>query len=226
MPRREEFAEALRCLGCVLGGDHPIMDGQKHRISVEGEKFSEKAGAGFYGGYLDGHPAGYIKNNKTGIDMKWKSRGYVLYPEQKAQMQADSAAKLQARQAAQADAQEHAAQRVVRKMADLVPALQPTPYMRAKGIEPRPGVFTDKDGRTTCIPATDVDGKLWTMQYIQEDGTKRFAKNSRKEGCFHVVGRQGCACPGARVGYRRRHCYGQQPVAIAGFCHRRGVRLG
>jgi putative DNA primase/helicase len=26
------------------------------------------------------------------------------------------------------------------------------------------------------------------MQYIREDGTKRFAKNSRKEGCFHVIG--------------------------------------
>lgn len=25
------------------------------------------------------------------------------------------------------------------------------------------------------------------MQYIQEDGIKRFAKNSRKEGCFHPV---------------------------------------
>jgi putative DNA primase/helicase len=33
-----------------------------------------------------------------------------------------------------------------------------------------------------------ANGKLWTMQYIREDGTKRFAKNSRKEGCFHVVG--------------------------------------
>lgn len=26
------------------------------------------------------------------------------------------------------------------------------------------------------------------MQYIQADGTKRFAKESRKEGCFHVIG--------------------------------------
>ena len=25
------------------------------------------------------------------------------------------------------------------------------------------------------------------MQYIQEDGTKRFAKDGRKEGCFHAV---------------------------------------
>ena len=31
-------------------------------------------------------------------------------------------------------------------------------------------------------------GKQWAMQYIQEDGTKRFAKDSKKEGCFHPVG--------------------------------------
>ena len=38
------------------------------------------------------------------------------------------------------------------------------------------------------MPGYDVDGKLWTVQYIKEDGTKRFAKDSRKHGCFHVVG--------------------------------------
>jgi phage/plasmid primase-like uncharacterized protein len=73
-------------------------------------------------------------------------------------------------------------------MADLVPVAQPTPYMQAKGIEAQPGVFTDKEGQKTYIPATDANGKQWTMQYIQEDGTKRFAKDSRKEGCFHAVG--------------------------------------
>lgn len=188
MTPQEEFAEALRSVGCVVSGEHPIMDGQKHRISVEGEKHSEKAGSGFYVGHLDGHPAGYIKNNKTGIDMKWKSKGYALDPEQKAALQAEAAAKLQAREAEQARLQEATAQRVGRQMADLVPVARPTPYMQAKGIEPQPGVLTDKEGQKTYIPATDVDGKQWTMQYIQEDGTKRFAKDSRKEGCFHVVG--------------------------------------
>jgi putative DNA primase/helicase len=38
------------------------------------------------------------------------------------------------------------------------------------------------------VPGYDADGKLWTVQYIKEDGTKRFAKESRKHGCFHVVG--------------------------------------
>jgi len=35
--------------------------------------------------------------------------------------------------------------------------------------------------------AADVDGRQWTMQYIREDGSQRFAKNSRKEVCFQVV---------------------------------------
>ena len=38
------------------------------------------------------------------------------------------------------------------------------------------------------VPGYDVEGKLWTVQYIKEDGTKRFARESRKHGCFHVVG--------------------------------------
>ncbi|HHW4681391.1 MAG TPA: toprim domain-containing protein, partial [Xylella taiwanensis] len=84
--------------------------------------------------------------------------------------------------------QEDAAQRVVKQMADLVPVIVPTPYLKAKGITPQTGVYTDRDGQKTYIPAIDSDGKQWTMQYIQEDGTKRFAKGSRKEGCFHPIG--------------------------------------
>jgi putative DNA primase/helicase len=60
--------------------------------------------------------------------------------------------------------------------------------MRDKGIAPQPGALTDKDGEKTYLPATDAQGKQWTMQYIQEDGSKRFARDSRKEGCFHAVG--------------------------------------
>lgn len=186
MKPEEEFAQALHSLGCLVEGEHPIMDSGKHRIAVEGDK--KNVQSGFYVGHLDGHPAGYIKNNKTGIDMKWKAKGYVLDPEQKAHMRAAAAAKMQARDAEQSKLQEQAAQRVGRQMADLIPVIQPTPYMLAKGIKPQDGVFTDKDRQKTYVPAIDADGKQWTMQYIQEDGTKRFAKDSLKEGCFHVIG--------------------------------------
>ncbi|MBV8634293.1 MAG: DUF1738 domain-containing protein, partial [Burkholderiaceae bacterium] len=188
MPPREEFAEALRSVGCVVGGAHPIMDGKKHRISVEGEKFSENSGSGFYVGHLDGHPAGYIKNNKTGMELTWKSKGYALDEEQKALLAAEAAAKLQQRDANLSKHQAQAAARVARQCEKLVPVTSPTSYMQAKGIAPQEGALTDKDGKKTYLPAIDAEGKLWSMQYIQEDGTKRFAKDSRKEGCFHAVG--------------------------------------
>jgi len=174
------------------------MDGQKHRITVQGEKYSENSGSGFYVGHLDGHPAGYIKNNRTGAEMRWKSKGYALSDAQKAQLRADSANKLHARTADQSRLHEDAAQRVAQQLATLVPVAEPTPYMQTKAITAQPGVFSDARKHTTFVPATDADGKLWTLQYIQADGTKRFAKGSRKEGCFHVVGGYG-ALPKAPV---------------------------
>jgi len=186
MSPREEFAEAMKSLGCVVSGDHPIMDGKKHRVSVEGDKKGERAG--FYVGHLDGHPAGYISNNRTGVDMKWKSKGYSLDPAEKAKLQAEAAEKLAARAAELEQAQEATAERVSKQTANLMPATEQTPYMQNKGIQPHPGVLTDAEGKKTYIPAHDEKGKQWTMQYIQEDGTKRFAKDSRKEGCFHIVG--------------------------------------
>ena len=190
MTPREEFAEAMRSAGLFTGsnaqGDHPIMDGKRHRVPVEGGKKSTLDG--FYVGHLDGHPAGRIINNKTGTDITWKSKGYALSDQEKAKLQAEAAEKLAQRAAEQDKLQEATAQRVGRQMPDLVPVEQPTPYLQAKGIEAHAGVFTDREGQKTYIPAFDVDGKQWTMQYIQEDGTKRFAKDSKKEGCFHPVG--------------------------------------
>lgn len=188
MTPREEFAEALKSIGCVISGDHPMMDGKSHRITVEGEKFSKNSGSGFYVGHMDGHPAGYMKNNKTGAELTWKSKGYTLSAEEKAQLAAEAAQKLQQREAEQSKLQEQAAKRVATQLRKLDPVEKATPYMLAKGIEPQAGAFTDKDGKKTYLPAVDVDGKQWTMQYIQANGTKRFAKDSRKEGCFHVVG--------------------------------------
>jgi len=190
MTPREEFAEAMRSAGLFTGsnaqGDHPIMDGKRHRVPVEGGKKGTLDG--FYVGHLDGHPAGRIINNKTGTDITWKSKGYALSDQEKAKLQAEAAEKLAQRAAEQDKLQEATAQRVGRQMPDLVPVEQPTPYLQAKGIEAHAGVFTDREGQKTYIPAFDADGKQWTMQYIQEDGTKRFAKDSKKEGCFHPVG--------------------------------------
>ena len=185
---REEFIGAMEAVGLIPGGknNHPIMDGKKHRVPVVGGRTG--ATDGFYVAHLDGHPAGVLINNKTGVDMKWKSKGYSLTDEQKATLQAEAATKLQARDAALFKTHEAVAAKVTRSMESLVPVVELTPYMSAKGIQPLSGVLTDKTGKETVIPAIDENGKQWTAQYIQKDGTKRFAKDGRKEGCFHPLG--------------------------------------
>jgi len=221
MTAREEFADALKSVGCVLSGDHPIMDGETHRIAVEGEKFSRNSGAGFYVGHLDGHPAGYVKNNKTGAELKWKSKGYSLDSVEKAKMAEVVTEKLRKRDEELLKRHEQAARRVRHQMESLVPVQDPTAYMLTKGIKPQEGALTDAFGKKTYLPAFDADGIQWSMQYIQEDGTKRFAAESRKDGCFHAVGGMGnlakapaiVVCEGYATAVSLAQCLGHATVS-------------
>ena len=162
------------------------MDGKPHRIATEGDKNGEKAG--FYVAHLDGVPAGYIKNNRTGAELNWKFKGYILTDEQKATLKAEALEYQQARQRELEAKQKSTALRLKQKLSMMAEVVEPTPYMQDKGIQVHSGVYTDEERKLICIPATDCEGTLWTVQYITEDGTKRFAKDSKKEGCFHVLG--------------------------------------
>jgi putative DNA primase/helicase len=186
MTPREELAEVLRSVGGRLTGEHPILDGRLHRFPVEGDKRGEQSGA--YVGHVDGHPAGYLKNHRTGIEMNWKAKGYVLDAAMKATLEAEAVAKRAARTADEARRQEAAAERVSAQMATLLSLVTPTPYLDAKGIGAHAGVLTDEAGQTTYVLGFDAQEKPWTVQVIAADGTKRFAKGSRKTGCFHPVG--------------------------------------
>lgn len=180
-----EFAAAMKAMGLEVPHGHPVMDGKTHRVPAEGDAKGERAG--FYVAHLDGHPAGYIKNNRSGLDMRWKSSGYSLSEEEKAQLNAEAATKREAREREQAATHEETATRVQRRAAGCQQLADATPYMVRKGIEPTIGALTDGRDGTIHLPAIDTQGKHWTTQYVQEDGTKRFAKDSHKEGCFHVV---------------------------------------
>lgn len=184
---REEFAEELKSIGCIVSGEHPIMDGKNHRIAVVGDKKGETAG--FYKSFLDGHPAGYMKNNRTGVEMKWKSKGYHLSEEEKAKLNAEAAIKQEERRKKQELEYESAALKAQEQFSKLKPVDEgSTPYLIKKGVDVYPGISVDTKNNMTYIPAYDVDGKQWSSQYIKEDGQKGFTKGSKKQGCFHVVG--------------------------------------
>lgn len=183
---REEFAQALRALGCTVEGEHPVMDGQTHRIATEDD--SQGAKSGFYVVHLDGHPAGYAKNNRSGDEIRWKSTGVHVTAQQRESFATECEKNRQEHTQALSAKQDTAALRILHQLGSMQSVVEPTPYMQAKGIIVQQGAFVGKDGKTTCLPAQDSEGKIWTMQYIKEDGSKRFAKDSRKDGCFHPVG--------------------------------------
>jgi phage/plasmid primase-like uncharacterized protein len=179
---REEFAEVLRELGGDLSGEHPIMDGHPHRMATLDDDRGEKSI--FYVAHADGRPAGYAKNNRSGEETRWKSSALSMSKEQFA---AIAPTKIAEREADRAALYERTAQRLSAQL-ETYPALSPDhEYLRGKRISLEPGVFQTPRG-SMAIPAFDADGKLWSVQYVNSDGEKRFARESRKEGCFHVVG--------------------------------------
>jgi antirestriction protein ArdC/phage/plasmid primase-like uncharacterized protein len=166
MPR-EEFSEAMRTVGCILTSEHPIMDGRKHRIATVGDKAGKRAG--FYVGFLDGHPAGYVQNNRTGELVKWKAKGYDLSEEEKAALQADQAAKLQQRVATQ-KAQQEVVANAVRDLLAIAPqALAEHGYLQAKQVRPNDLRVVPADGSTLPANSIVIIGKTWQASKALRD---------------------------------------------------------
>ncbi len=129
-----EFAELLRANGCVVDGNHPLMDGHKHRIKVAGDKAGQKSG--FYVAHLDNHPAGYFINNRTKSETRWKAKGYTLTDAQKAAFAAQVAIKQQARNAELHAQQLRVADAIGKLLAIAPQADADHPYLQDKGARP------------------------------------------------------------------------------------------
>ena len=181
----EEFGATLRAAGFRLEGN-PVLDGKWHRVATADDDRGQKTGA--YRGDMNGTPFLYWKDHRTGEEGTVIAKGYGdLSPAQRA-LAAQTAADNAARRIQETSEQHQArAIELAEKLKTYTPATQQTGYQAAKGIAPTPGSYTDKTGEVTILPSVDIDGKQWTTQYIQADGSKKFAANARKTGTFHPV---------------------------------------
>jgi phage/plasmid primase-like uncharacterized protein len=179
---REEFAAVLRDLGANLTGPHPMMDGKSHRVTTLDDKRGEKSM--FYVGHLDGRPAGYVKNNRTGEEQRWKASARSMTKEQ---FDAIAAPQRQEREADRQALYAKTAQRIQYELDNYKVADPEHEYLRSKRVSAFAGLLQSPHG-SLAVPAYDAEGQLWSVQYINLDRTKRFARDSRKEGCFHILG--------------------------------------
>jgi putative DNA primase/helicase len=123
--------------------------------------------------------------------VRWKARGQHLSQEARTELLAQAAEKRYARRQAEEEVYEATAKRLADDLRAAGARVDRSAYHEAKGIGATAGAPV-RNG-DVLVPGYDVDGKLWTIQYIKENGTKRFAKESRKHGCFHVVGASNAA---------------------------------
>ena len=198
-----QFAEAMR--ECGLRPDGAIeMDGQMHRVPVEGDKGKQRSGA--YVGHRDGRPAGFIQNFKTGVKTTWKDTGpaAVRGAEDRARIAAEAAQKRRARELERERLYESTA-----KEADAIWALatpvQAHPYLVQKGVQShglRQGTegqvvtVQDAEGKDRdigiagrlVVPLLNADGRRTSLQFVDATGSKMFMPNSRVEGGYFVIG--------------------------------------
>ena len=180
----EEFLNRIKSAGVLENA--VVADGQKHRISVDGDKGKEQSG--FYVLHADGVANGYFFNNRTGEEIKWKSKENSynsMTPEEKAEMKALYQARKAEREQEDKILTEKAEKALYAKFMNRE-AINEHSYLTNKMVEATQNIYAGNDS-TITVPLYNVDGRLKSAQYIDADGNKRFAKNTNKVGAFHIV---------------------------------------
>lgn len=182
------FKEAIESKGLLLENE-PMMDGKIHRVPVVGDKRGKKSGA--YVGYMDGTPAGFIQNYKTGTKENWKATGYEfsngLTQEDYDKQKALNHAKQLERENERDRVQEETALRSQSKFKEAKSTDDTHPYLIAKHVKNH-GLKIDEKGNL-LMPLQDSEGKHWSNQKINVN-FKGFEKHSKKEGNFFIIGEQ------------------------------------
>ena len=176
------FGQAAADAGLPIPG-YPIADGELHRYKTEGDKQENS----WYVLHADGAiPAGAFGCWKRGQNEKWCSKRTSDLSEserRRFQQQIEQAkAKREKDQAQTTAAAKHRACEIWEEASKA----ESHPYLSRKQVEPH-GVY--RRGNSLVVPARDNEGVLHTLQFISEDGDKRFMPGGRVSGCYHAIGK-------------------------------------
>lgn len=178
----KQFRQDMQAAGIHYSGEI-IADGKIHRGHVEGHKPGSENLA--YVLHLDGCPAGYFQDFKSGISQTWRSGNrfqrvsYELTQQIKEAKQQREAETIQKHIAAAKKASDIWSQSrpIVRK--------ENHRYLITKGIHQH-GARINRE--SLVISIHNESDQLVNLQFISPEGEKRFLSGGRKRGCFHIIG--------------------------------------
>lgn len=159
-------------------------DGQIHRFHVEGDKRGTRNG--WYVFFSYPIAAGAVGSWKTGESFSWcsKSKQQLSKVEREAlRKQYRQARQLRIQQ--QAQGQQQAAKRAQAIFDKAIPANPNHAYLLHKQVSVE-GLLQYRDA--LLIPLRDIEGRLWSLQFIKPDGSKMFLSGGRTKGVFFALG--------------------------------------
>ena len=163
--------------------DPLIPDGEIHRYRVPGDKASSKNG--WYVLYAGDNPTIVFGSWKTGEKIQQSIKNSQdLSPLERKQYQQHITQAKEAAECERKKLQQATAVRAKSIWENATPAPSDHPYLTRKHIQPH-GTRLSKG--KLVIPAYDATGAIATLQFIGEDGTKRFLSGGAKTGnCFTI----------------------------------------
>ncbi|APW47221.1 toprim domain-containing protein [Rhodoferax antarcticus] len=179
------FSDAMAAAG--LAPAKPLdmhQDGKIHRYRVVGDKSGSVNG---WYSLHDGSPAfGAFGSWKTSESHTWHEA--TTRPQtaaERAEFQRQMHATRQAREAEQQAVYSAARDKAAKLWARAHPAKSDHPYPKRKQINPI-GIRQLRD--MLLVPVRDSDGTLHSIQFIGQDGTKRFLTGGRTRACYFSMG--------------------------------------
>lgn len=184
MNRIDGFIAALRATGLLV--QSVATDGRLRRVRAEGDGSGQRSG--WYVLHAGPPMAGAYGNWKTGASEQWRDgNDDCLSALERAQLEAAMRRAQRQQQADRARRQGAARQQAVARWRRACAACEQHPYLAAKGVGTHG--LRQADG-LLLVPMRDGDGRLWSLQTIAADGSKRFQAGGRKRGLYYAIGRQ------------------------------------
>ena len=175
------FRDALASAGVLLAaGVQIVPDGKLHRVRAHDDKPGQRTA--WYRMHLDNPIAGAGGDWRKGISARWCSkRESSLTAKERQELAARILRERAEAQAEQERRHKEAATRALRVWNDSAPAAARHPYLDRKGITP--GIARQRGG-ALVLPVQDFAGTLHGLQFIAEDGGKKFLSGMAKQGHF------------------------------------------
>lgn len=182
---RAALVAAIRDAGIAI--DEPeriVADGKLTRFHVEGDRHGSRNGWAVLFDDAAGVAASF-GHWKSGASGTWSMGRGRLTEGERARLREATAKAMHQREAERARAVEEAAARAVKLWSQAAQPDPEHPYLVKKKVKAH-GIRQLND--KLVIPLRDADGKLWSVEYIHRDGSKRFLGGGRKRGCYFGIG--------------------------------------